>query len=72
MQAQAYSNINTQLLNTVLKITGISNADEVINLALKKFLQIERQKKILELEGKIQWEGDLEQMRTARGLDDFG
>jgi hypothetical protein len=64
-------NINSQLLESALKITGISNYDEVINLALKKFLQIERQKKILELEGKIQWEGDLEQMRSTRGSDDF-
>ncbi len=67
---QAYS-IDSRLLESASKIAGLSNYDEVINLALKKFLQIERQKKILELEGKIQWDGDLKQMRMARDSDDF-
>ena len=70
MQQQVHFNINPQLLENALKITGLENQDEVINLALSQLFQIARQKKILELEGKINWEGDLEQLRTGRNFDD--
>lgn len=58
--------INAQLLESALTISGLDNEDEVINLALALFLQIAKQRKLLALEGKITWEGSLEQLRTTR------
>ncbi len=46
----------------LLKRTGLRTKREVVDLALKKLLQLERQKDILQLRG-IGWEGDLEAMR---------
>lgn len=66
---QHHPHINTQLLESALTISGLDNEDEVINLALAQFLQIAKQRKLLALEGKIAWEGDLEQLRTARDFD---
>jgi hypothetical protein len=35
-------------------------------MALKEFIRKNDQKKILELRGKIRWQGDLELMRESR------
>ncbi|PPD50218.1 MAG: hypothetical protein CTY16_02090 [Methylobacter sp.] len=66
---QHHPHINSQLLESALTISGLDNEDEVINLALTQFLQIAKQRKLLALEGKIAWEGDLEQLRTVRDFD---
>jgi hypothetical protein len=59
MQEQININyINAQLLENALKITGFENKEDVINLALEKLLQMAKQRQILELEGKINWEGN--------------
>ena len=63
---QHHLQINTHLLESALTISGLDNEDEVINLALAQFLQIAKQRKLLALEGKIAWEGSLEQLRTTR------
>lgn len=40
----SYLNINTQLLENALKITGLHSKEDVINLALAQFLQTAKQK----------------------------
>lgn len=42
-----YLNINMQLLENALKITGLNNQDEVINLALAQLLQTTRPKETI-------------------------
>ena len=44
---QTYFNINPQLLENALKITGLKNQDEVINFALGQLLQSTKQKKLV-------------------------
>lgn len=66
---QHHQHINSQLLQSALAISGLESEDEVINLALAQFLQMAKQRKLLELGGKIAWEGDLEQLRTTRDFD---
>jgi len=66
MQQQSHFDINPQLLKNTLMITGLKDEAEVIDLALNKRLNHEKQKKILELEGRINWEGNLEHLRTGR------
>jgi Arc/MetJ family transcription regulator len=66
---QHYHQINDQLLESALAVSGLESEDEVINLALAQFLQMAKQRKLLELEGSIAWEGDLEQLRSARDFD---
>ena len=46
----------------LLRRTGLRTKREVVDLALKKLLKLERQKDILQLKG-IGWEGDLDKLR---------
>ena len=48
------------------KATGIKTRRALIDHALHELLRRERQKKILELKGTVQWEGDLKAWREGR------
>ncbi len=50
-----YLDINTQLLENALKISGLHNKEEVINLALTQFLQNIKLKKTVELTSLDEW-----------------
>ena len=49
-----------------LLLSGLRTKKELVNMALREFIRKNDQKKILELRGKIQWQGDLELMRDSR------
>ena len=49
-----------------MRLTGIGTKREVVELALRVLLRIERQKDIRDFRGKFQWEGDLDQMRSDK------
>jgi Arc/MetJ family transcription regulator len=49
-----------------LLLSGLRTKKELVNVALREFIRKNDQKKILELRGKIQWQGDLELMRENR------
>jgi len=49
-----------------LKATGLKTRKDLVNYALEDLLRGEAQKKILELRGKVNWEGDLSVMRQER------
>lgn len=49
-----------------LLISGLRTKKELVNMALREFIRKNDQKKILELRGKIHWQGDLELMRESR------
>ncbi len=48
------------------RATGIKTRRELINHALEELLRHKNQKRILELEGAVDWEGDLETWRKGR------
>jgi len=47
--------------------TGIKTRRALIHHALEELLRRKRQKKVLELKGTVQWEGDLAAWRKKRG-----
>lgn len=51
-------------MNDALLATGLSTKKEVVELGLKTLVRLNHQKQIKELKGKINWDGDLEAMRT--------
>jgi len=65
-------NIDGNLLASGFRITGLKTAEELINLALSELLRREAQKKILDLKGKIEWTGNLTEMRSGRDFYDLG
>ena len=58
--------VDENLLAEAMKISGISTKAAVLNFALKEYLRKNDQKKILNYRGTNIWEGNIEEMRSAR------
>jgi Arc/MetJ family transcription regulator len=58
--------LDTTLLAEAMKISGMQTKKAVLEMALQEYLRRNKLKKILEYRGKNIWEGNLEEMRTAR------
>lgn len=60
--------LDDMLVAKTMKITGIRTRRELVDFALHELLRRAQQMKVLELEGKINWQGDLTKSRRARKL----
>lgn len=58
--------IDDQLMRKALKVSGLKTKREVVDAALRRFVQMGAQRKLLGLFGKVRWEGDLDQMRGPK------
>ncbi len=58
--------LDDRLVEDCLQATGIKTRRALIDHALRELLRHESQTKILELKGKIHWEGDLDEWRQGR------
>ncbi|MBX7255176.1 MAG: type II toxin-antitoxin system VapB family antitoxin [Candidatus Hydrogenedentes bacterium] len=58
--------LDDKLVTECQKATGIKTRRALIDHALQELLRRERQKKILNLKGRISWEGDLSELRKGR------
>ncbi len=56
--------IDEKLMNDALQATGLKTKKEVVELGLKILVKLDRQKQIKELRGKLEWDGDLDAMRS--------
>lgn len=56
--------IDDKLMNDVLKVTGLKTKKDAVDLGLKTLIRLNKQKNIKKLRGKLQWSGDLDDMRT--------
>ena len=58
--------LNDKLVAEGMKVTGCKSKKELVTLALEELVAKKSRKKILELEGKIKWIGDINEMRKSR------
>jgi Arc/MetJ family transcription regulator len=58
--------LDDKLVDDCMKVTGIKTQKALIDHALHELLRREKQLKILEIKGKIHWEGDLDVWRQGR------
>lgn len=58
--------LDDKLLKEGFKLTRAKTKKELVNLALRELVERRRRKRILKLEGKVEWEGSLDQMRSNR------
>ena len=58
--------IDDSLIREVLKVTGLKTKREAVELGLTTLVRLNRQSEIRKYRGKLQWEGDLDEMRTDR------
>ncbi|RLQ20962.1 type II toxin-antitoxin system VapB family antitoxin [Seongchinamella sediminis] len=56
--------IDDQLMSEVLKATGLKTKKDAVELGLKTLIRLNKQENIKKFRGKLQWTGDLDDMRT--------
>jgi Arc/MetJ family transcription regulator len=61
--------LDDELVKRAQRLTGIKTKRELINIALRTFVQLQEQAEILPLRGQLNWEGDLDSMRESRFHD---
>jgi Arc/MetJ family transcription regulator len=62
--------IDDKLIEEAQRLSGLKTKRAVIDAALRMFVRVQHQKDVLQLAGKVKWEGDLDAMREGREFDD--
>ncbi len=58
--------LDDRLIEAGMKMTGCKTKKDLVHVALKELIARKSRKKILALEGKIAWMGNLHEMRKSR------
>jgi Arc/MetJ family transcription regulator len=58
--------IDDKLMKDALRLTGAKTKREAVEMGLKTLLRMRQQEDIRRFRGKLQWEGNLEAMRTDK------
>lgn len=58
--------IDDRLMQDALRMTGLKTKRDVVETGLRTLLRLCEQQKIRALRGKLDWQGDLDAMRTDR------
>jgi Arc/MetJ family transcription regulator len=56
-------NIDDDALQAAIKFSQGQTKTEVINEALRRFVRAKRRRQLLQLQGKVEWEGDIDALR---------
>ncbi|MCF6352282.1 MAG: type II toxin-antitoxin system VapB family antitoxin [Cyclobacteriaceae bacterium] len=55
--------LDVALIKEALEISPFNTIKDVVHYSLQEMIKMNKRKKMLTYKGKIDWEGDLEQMR---------
>ena len=58
--------IDDKLMRDTLRATGLHTKREAVEAALRTLLRLSKQGEIRRFRGKLDWQGDLNAMRTGR------
>lgn len=58
--------LDDKLVENCMKATGIRTQRALIDHALRELLRHDNQTKILKLKGKVDWDGNLDELRQVR------
>ncbi|WP_321473358.1 type II toxin-antitoxin system VapB family antitoxin [uncultured Paludibaculum sp.] len=58
--------IDDKLMSETLRATGLKTKREAVEQGLRTLLRLSRQTEIRKFRGKLNWQGDLDAMRTDR------
>jgi Arc/MetJ family transcription regulator len=59
--------ISDQLMEEALEASGLKTKRAVVEAALQTLIRLRRQRKVLDLAGKIHWEGNIDDVRDQSG-----
>ena len=62
--------IDDVLMKEALEATGLGTKRAVVEHGLRLAIQLRKQAKLRQVRGKIQWDGDLDESRRSRFLED--
>lgn len=58
--------IDDKLMKASLRATGLKTKREAVELGLRTLLRLSQQEEIRRFRGKLNWQGDLDAMRTDK------
>jgi len=60
--------IEDELIQKALSLSGLKTKRAAVEAALRLLIRVKEQEEILNLAGKVHWQGDLEESRQGRGV----
>jgi Arc/MetJ family transcription regulator len=58
--------LDDELIDKAKSMTGIRTIRELVHHALRELVRHKRQRDLIKLRGRIDWDGDLDEMRRGR------
>jgi Arc/MetJ family transcription regulator len=58
--------IDDEIMRDALRVSGLKTKRAAVEAGLKALIRLNKQKKILDLVGKVHWEGNLDESRKGR------
>jgi len=59
--------IEEELIQKALSLSGLKTKRAAVEAALRLLIRVKEQEEILNLAGKVHWQGDLDESRQGRG-----
>ncbi len=59
--------IDDEVLEEARRLTGLTTKRETVDYALRELVARQRRRGLLDLRGRVRWEGDLAESRRQRG-----
>jgi Arc/MetJ family transcription regulator len=56
--------IDDKLMKDAMKLSGLKSKKEIVNTALTEYVKLAKRQSLKNLQGKVEWIGDLDKMRT--------
>jgi Arc/MetJ family transcription regulator len=63
---KTHIDLDEQLLEQVVQLGGFDTKKAAVNTALAEYVKLLKRRELLGMRGKVQWEGDLNEMRADR------
>ena len=57
--------IDNKLMNEAIKVSGLKTKKATVELGLKTLVRLKKQENIRRFRGKLEWTGNLDDMRTS-------
>lgn len=58
--------LDEALVDEAMRLTQIRTKKELVNYAIRELIRKTKTKKLLDLEGRVEWTGNLAEMRKSR------
>ncbi len=58
--------LDDQLIHQAQDLSGLRTRKATVNAALEEYVKLLKRRELLKLQGKVPWEGDLDQLRAHR------